>query len=60
MNSLWSDARAHRRREREHLASLRYAVRNRLYDMAFRELMYAFQQATVADLKEKKDERRKR
>ncbi len=45
-------AKEHRRAERAHLGSLRYAIRNGLYDMAFRELMWAHQQSVAADIKE--------
>jgi hypothetical protein len=46
-------ARDHRKKERMHLMSLRYAIKHGLYDIAFRDLMWAFQQSTCADIKEK-------
>jgi hypothetical protein len=42
----------HRRRERQHLSSVRYAIRHKDYDMAFRTLVWAHQQSVAAETKE--------
>jgi hypothetical protein len=45
-------AAEHRKRERQHRESVRYAIRHGDYDMAFRSLVWAHQQAVVAETKE--------
>ncbi len=45
------NAAAHRKMEREHVRSVRYYLRHKLYVQAFQSLAWALQQATAADEK---------
>ncbi len=45
-------AKEHRKREREHQASVRYNLKHRNYVGAFQALAWAFQQSTAGDIKE--------
>ncbi len=45
-------AAEHRIQERNHLSSVRYAIRHKNSDMAFRSLVWAHQQSVAAETKE--------
>lgn len=43
-------AREHLKREREHVKTVRYYLKQRMYVQAFQSLAWALEQATAADL----------